>query len=287
MAKEKGIYFKIKEPKWKWERIGGLKKVKEILDKTISVPLRQNEKSRPPPGVLLWGPPGGGKTVLAEAAAHSAKSNYIATKAIEILSEPEEIRKMYDTAIDLAPCIVFINEVDALVPERKAKSLFTLGITRDAPFRVAPSDATNIFYEQLDRVSGKRDVVTIGGTYRLDVLDRKAGKKGRLEKKIYVPPPNYEDRLDIFRIHLKGVHLGDISVEELAEKTEYYVGADIRGVVREAKLIAIKEKGTFEKIEKKHFEEALRRVPPYLSPETLKKYETLSRTYSKCYVNHI
>jgi transitional endoplasmic reticulum ATPase len=291
-SRERGAYFKIKKPKWTWERIGGLRDVKERLEEMVSLPLRipevfEKAGLNPPSGVLLWGPPGGGKTVLAEAAANSAGSNYISVKAIEILSEPEEIGVMYDTAIELAPCVVFINEVDALAPKRGAKSAWSAGITRDAPLRIAPEETTEIFYRHLDKVANRKDVVTIGGTYRPDVLDDRIRKKGRLEKKIYVPPPNYEDRLEIFQIQLRGTPLAeDVSLEELAEKTEYYVGADIRGVVREAKIIAIKEKGeNFDCVEARHFEEALRRIPPYLSPEAAKKYEdTYAAECDHCYL---
>jgi transitional endoplasmic reticulum ATPase len=290
--KERGTYFKIKEPRWTWEKIGGLKDVKERLEEMVSLPLRLPETFekaglRPPSGVLLWGPPGGGKTVLAEAAANSAGCNYIAVKAIEILSEPEEIEVMYDVAVDLAPCVVFINEVDALAPNRQAESMWAVGITRDAPIRIAPEDTTKIFYDQLDRTSERKDVITIGGTYRPDVLDDRIRKKGRLDRKIYVPAPDYKDRLEIFRIHLRNIPLAeDVSLEELAEKTEYYVGADIRGVVREAAVVAIREKGEeFKEVEARHFEEALRRIPPYLSPETAKKYEeTYAAECDHCYL---
>ncbi len=292
MKGEKGAYFKIKEPRWNWNRIGGLKEVKERLEEMVILPLRYLNKFKevglkPPSGILLWGPPGGGKTVLAEAAAYHAGVNYIAVKAIEIMSEPEEITAMYDKAIELAPCVVFINEVDALAPKRGAKSQWVYGITRDAPVRIAPPEVTEIFYKNLDRVADREDIITIGGTYRPDVLDEQAKKKGRLERKIYVPAPDFEDRLEIFKIHLGETPIAeDVDLEKLAEYTEYYVGADIRGVVREAKIIAIREKGPdFDKIEMRHFEEALKRVPPYLSPQAAQKYEeTLREDCTHCYL---
>ncbi len=292
MKGEKGAYFKIKKPRWNWQKIGGLKDVKERLEEMVVLPLKYGEKFKklgikPPSGILLWGPPGGGKTVLAEAAAYHAGVNYISVKAIEIMSEPEEITEMYNKAIELAPCVVFINEVDALAPKRGAKSQWVYGITRDAPVRIAPPEVTEIFYENLDRVSEREDIITIGGTYRPDVLDELAKKKGRLERKIYVPPPSFEDRLEIFKIHIGDTPLADdVDLEELARRTEFYVGADIRGVVREAKVIAIREKGeNFDKLEMRHFEEALRRIPPYLSPQAALKYqETLMQDCEHCYL---
>ncbi len=290
--KERGAYFKIKKPRWHWGKIGGLKEVKERLEEMVALPLKHPETFKraglePPSGILLWGPPGGGKTVLAEAAAHSAGCNYIAVKAIEILSEPEEIRVMYQTAEELAPCVIFINEVDALAPKRDAESIWAVGITRDAPIRIAPESTTRILYDELDRVAPRKDVITIGGTYRPDVLDDQIRKKGRLDRKIYVPAPDFQERLEVFQIHTRNTPLADdVSLEDLAEKTEYYVGADIRGVVREATVIAIREKGPdFDCVEARHFHEAMRRVPPYLSPESAKKYEeTLKTECEHCYL---
>jgi len=182
---EKGAYFKIKKPKWNWDRIGGLSEAKERLEEFAALPLRYVDTFKKaglnaPHGILLWGPPGGGKTVLAEAAAASAQCSYIAVKAIEIMSEPEEIAKMYATAIELAPCIIFINEVDALAPRRDAESLWAVGITRDAPIRIAPGSTTEIFYSEMDKAARRNDIITIVGTYRPDILDQQALKKGRL-----------------------------------------------------------------------------------------------------------
>ena len=290
--KETGAYFKIKKPRWSFARVGGLREVKERLEEMVVLPLRYPETFRkanltPPSGVLLWGPPGGGKTVLAEACAYEAGVNYIAVKAIEIIGEPEEITAMYDKALELAPCVVFINEVDALAPKRGASSLWAVGITRDAPVRIASEEVTRVFYENLDRVAERWDVVTIAGTYRPDVLDEQARKKGRLERRIYVPAPGYEDRLEIFRIHLRNTPLQeDVSLEELARLTEYYVGADIRGLVREATVIAIREQGAnFKGVAMRHFLEAMKRVPPYLSPEAARKYdETFKAECEHCYL---
>jgi transitional endoplasmic reticulum ATPase len=241
----------------------------------------------PPHGILLWGPPGGGKTVLAEAAAYSADSSYIAVKAIEIMSEPEEIRVMYETAAELAPTVIFVNEVDALAPNRDAESIWAVGITRDAPIRIAPPTITEIFYEEMDKAARGCDIITIGGTYRPDILDQASLKKGRMERKIYVPPPDSEERAEIIKIHLKGKQLApDVSVDLLADLTEYYVGADILGMIREAVVIAIKEgDGKFDSLSLENFKSAMKRVPPSLSASTVEKYnETLKEECEHCYI---
>jgi len=292
---ERGAYFKIKKPKWSFADIGGLRKAKEMLLEMAVLPVKYREpfdrlKFSVPSGILLWGPPGGGKTVLAEACAYEANCNYISTKAIEILSEPEEIFTMYETAQELAPCIIFINEVDALAPVRGATSQWVYGITRDAPVRIAPEKTTEIFYRALDNAnksSKDKQVITIGGTYRPDILDKQSLKKGRLERKVYVSAPDLNDRIEIFNLHLKGAKLDKgVSVKELGKRTEYYVGADIVGVIREAKLIAIKEgKGNFAKLKKEHFEKAMKRVPPSLSSGAVEKYEeTLKYECEHCYL---
>ncbi|MFQ5800145.1 MAG: AAA family ATPase [Candidatus Hydrothermarchaeales archaeon] len=289
---EQGAYFKIKKPRWTWERIGGLGDAKEKLEEMVSLPLKypevfKNAGLTPPHGILLWGPPGGGKTVLAEAAAHSAGCSYIAVKAIEIMSEPEEIRVMYKTAAELAPTVIFVNEVDALAPKRDAESIWAVGITRDAPIRIAPPEITEIFFEEMDRAAKRSDIITIGGTYRPDVLDPASTKKGRMERKIYAPPPDLEDRKEIIKIHLKGKKLSsDVSPNLLAEMTEHYVGADILGMIREAVVIAIREgEGSFGPLTLEHFKKAMKRVPPYLSPATVEKYnETLTQECEHCYL---
>jgi transitional endoplasmic reticulum ATPase len=292
MKDEKGAYFKIKKPRWTWERIGGLKEAKGKLEEMVALPLKQPdlfEKAGliPPHGILLWGPPGGGKTVLAEAAAKSAGSSYIAVKAIEIMSEPEEIRVMYETAAELAPTVIFVNEVDALAPKRDAESIWAVGITRDAPIRIAPPDITDIFYKEMDKAAKRKDIITIGGTYRPDILDQASLKKGRMERKIYVPPPEREEIAEILKIHLKGKELADdVSIELLSELTEYYVGADIVGLIREAVVIAIKEgDGSFSNLNLDNFKKAMKRVPPSLSESTVSKYkETLKEECEHCYL---
>jgi len=289
---ERGAYFKIKKTRWNWKKIGGLKAAKDSLEEMVSLPLKNPEIFEktgltPPHGILLWGAPGGGKTVLAEAAAHSAGCSYIAVKAIEIMSEPEEIRVMYETAAELAPTVIFMNEVDALAPKRDAESIWAVGITRDAPIRIAPPSITDIFYEEMDKAAKRNDIVTIGGTYRPDILDQASLKKGRMERKIYAPPPDSEEREEIINVHLKGKKLSnDISVEKLAELTEHYVGADILGLIREAVVIAIREnEGTIDSLGFKHFKKAMKRVPPSLSDATVEKYnETLKDECEHCYL---
>ncbi len=289
---ERGAYFKIKKPRWNWSRIGGLSDAKEKLEEMVSLPLKNPATFKragltPPHGILLWGPPGGGKTVLAEAAARSAGSSYIAVKAIEIMSEPEELRIMYETATELAPTVIFVNEVDALAPKRDAESVWAVGITRDAPVRIAPPRITERFYEEMDKAAQRSDVITIGGTYRPDVLDAQSLKKGRMERKIYVPPPDLEDRKEIIQIHLKKKTIAsDVSVDLLADLTENYVGADILGLIREATVISIREgQGKFEVLTLDHFKKAMKRVPPSLSPRTVEKYnETLSQECEHCYL---
>lgn len=274
------MYYEVLEPRFGWEEIGGLQKVKERLEEMVSLPLKYHnsfEKAnlKPPAGILLWGPPGGGKSMLAEASAYEANASYITVKGIEVISEPHVIKEMFEEAVRLKPCVVFINEIDSLAPRREEMSLWTSGITRDAPMRFATPEATRIINQALDSVSNEREVVTIGATYRPDILDPVILRNGRLERKIYVPAPDFNDRLEILRMQTRKMPV-DIEVDlgKLAKMTEYYVGADIVALCREAALIAIKEgKEKFEKIKMVHFLKAFERINPPLTKEELNKYE--------------
>ncbi len=278
------MYYEVLEPRLSWEDIGGLQKVKERLEEMVSLPLKyydsfKKANLKSPTGVLLWGPPGGGKSMLAEASAYEADASFITVKGIEIMSEPQVITEMFEEAIKLKPCVVFINEIDSLAPRREEISLWTSGITRDAPMRFATPEITRIINQALDKVSNEKDVVTLGATYRPDILDPVILRHGRLERKIYVPAPDYNDRLEILKIHTRKMPTdNDVDLEKLANMTEFYVGADIVGLCREAALIAIKEsKEKFNTVKTEHFLNALKRIIPPLTKEELTKYGDVLR----------
>ncbi|MEM2120874.1 MAG: CDC48 family AAA ATPase [Archaeoglobaceae archaeon] len=286
----------VEVPKIRWEDIGGLENVKQELREAIEWPLKFPDLFRatnikPPKGILLYGPPGTGKTLLAKAVANESNANFISVKGPELLSKwvgesEKHVREMFRKARQVAPAIIFFDEIDSLAPRRGG---------------IGDSHVTERVVSQLltelDGLEELRDVVVIAATNRPDLIDPALLRPGRIERHIYIPPPDKEARKEIFRIHLRGKPLSeDVSVEELAEKTEGYSGADIEAVCREAGMLAIREavahirdpreaKEIAQKVRitRKHFEEALRKVKPSLTKEDLRRFETFMKDFQKVY----
>ena len=287
----------VEVPKVRWEDIGGLEDVKQELKEAVEWPLKYPELFRatnikPPKGILLYGPPGTGKTLLAKAVANESNANFISVKGPELLSKwvgesEKHVREMFRKARQVAPSIIFFDEIDSLAPRRG--SIGDSHVTE----RVVSQLLT-----ELDGLEELRDVVVIAATNRPDLIDPALLRPGRIERHIYIPPPDKEARKQIFSIHLRGKPLGeDVSIEELAEMTEGYTGADIEAVCREAGMLAIreavakirdakevKEVAQKVKITKKHFEAALKKVKPSVTKEDLRRFETLMKEFQKMYV---
>ncbi|MEM0203598.1 MAG: CDC48 family AAA ATPase [Archaeoglobaceae archaeon] len=286
----------VEVPKVRWDDIGGLESAKQELREAIEWPLKFPDLFRatnikPPKGILLYGPPGTGKTLLAKAVANESNANFISVKGPELLSKwvgesEKHVREMFRKARQVAPAIIFFDEIDSLAPRRGG---------------IGDSHVTERVVSQLltelDGLEELRDVVVIAATNRPDLIDPALLRPGRIERHIYIPPPDKEARKEIFKIHLRGKPLSeDVSVEELAEKTEGYSGADIEAVCREAGMLAIreavaqirdpkeaKEVAQKVKITKKHFEEALRKVKPSLTREDLRRFETFMKDFQRIY----
>ncbi len=280
----------VEVPDVKWEDVGGLEDVKEELSEAIEWPLKYPEAfssldTKPPRGILLYGPPGTGKTLLAKAVANESECNFISVKGPELLSkwvgESERgVRQIFRKARQAAPSIIFFDEIDALVPKRG---------TYMGSSHVTESVVSQILTE-LDGLVELKNVMVLGATNRPDMLDEALLRPGRLDRVIYVPPPDRESRKKIFEVYLrnKDILAKDVNIDELVDRTEGYVGADIEALVREAKLAAMREfitamgeKSEEERrqaignvrITKKHFEEALGRVRGTLDLEHLEDYE--------------
>ena len=277
-------------PDVKWEDVGGLEDVKAELAEAVEWPLKFPEifdalETEPPRGILLFGPPGTGKTLLAKAVANESESNFISIKGPELLSkwvgESERgVRQVFRKARQAAPSIIFFDEIDALMPKRGAY----IGSSH-----VTESVVSQILTE-LDGLEELTNVVVLGATNRPDMLDDALLRPGRLDRMIYVPPPDREGRKKIFEVYLrnKDILAKGVDIDELVEKTEGYVGADIEALVREAKISAMREfialtaeKSEEERrqavgnvmIEKKHFEDALSRVRGSLDLDRLEEAE--------------
>jgi transitional endoplasmic reticulum ATPase len=266
----------VEVPNVKWDDIGGLKEVKEELQEAIEWPLKYPEifehmNTEPPKGVLLYGPPGTGKTLLAKAVANESEANFISIKGPELLSkwvgESEKgVRDVFRKARQASPTIIFFDELDSITPTRG-------GGFGDS--HVTERVISQILTE-LDGLEELKDVVVIGATNRLDMIDSALLRPGRFDKLLNVPVPDLEARKEILKIHLMDKPLAkDVDVDKLAEKTEGYSGADIAALCNTASMLVIKDHITKSKtvekakeklkdleISMKYFEKTLEKMKP-------------------------
>jgi len=281
-------------PNISWDDIGGLEEVKEELVEAVEWPLKYPDvftklKTSPPSGILLFGPPGTGKTLLAKAVANKTEVNFISVKGPELLSkwvgESEKgIRNIFRRARQAAPSIIFFDEIDSLLPKRGSY---------EGSSHVTESVVSQILTE-LDGLEELKNVIVLGATNRPDLLDDALMRPGRLDRTIYVPAPDAEARKKIFGVYLKdsdSVISKDIDLDELVEKTEGYVGADIEMLVREAKLASMREfisktAGMNDEdrtnalsnvmVTKAQIDEAMRKVRGTLDSSTIEEYDRKS-----------
>ncbi|MGP3667917.1 MAG: AAA family ATPase, partial [Candidatus Bathyarchaeota archaeon] len=272
----------IENPNVRWEDVGGLEEVKQLLKEAVEWPLKHPEVFKrmgikPPKGVLLVGPPGTGKTLLAKAVATESEANFISVKGPEILSKwvgesEKAVREVFKKARTVSPSIIFFDEIDAIAPRKES------GI---GDSRVSERVISQLLTE-MDGLEALRGVVVVGATNRADLLDPALLRPGRFDRILEVPPPDKKARLEIFKIHTRQMPLAeDVNLENLAEITEGYVGADIEALCREAALTALRENINAEKVYLRHFNEAMKKIKPTLMPITLKvgeKKEALGLT---------
>jgi transitional endoplasmic reticulum ATPase len=281
----------VEVPDVTWEDVGGLEDVKKELQEAVEWPLKypmvfEKLQTKPPKGILLFGPPGTGKTLLAKAVANESECNFISVKGPELLSkwvgESEKgVREIFRKARQAAPSIIFFDEVDALVPKRGSY----MGSSH-----VTESVVSQILTE-LDGLEELKNVTVIGATNRPDMLDPALMRPGRMERHIYVPPPDAGGRKKIFEVYLKNADVlltEDVKIDDLVAETKNYVGADIEALVREAKLAAMREfltlmAGKSEeeisdavinvRLTRNHFEEAKKKVKGSLDGDALEAAE--------------
>lgn len=231
----------IEVPEVRWDDIGGLEIAKQELIEAVEWPLKYPEafeaiNTRPPKGILLFGPPGTGKTMIAKAVATESEANFISIKGPELLSkyvgESERIvRETFRKARQAAPAIIFFDEIDSIVPMRGMS--FDAGVTE----RVVSQILT-----ELDGLEELKDVVVVAATNRPDMVDPALLRPGRLDRLIYIRQPDLREREMIFALHLKGKPLDDdVKIKKLAEITTGYAGAEIEGICREAGMLALRD----------------------------------------------
>jgi transitional endoplasmic reticulum ATPase len=261
----------VEVPKVKWDDIGGLEEVKASLKEMVEWPLKYPESFerlgiRPPHGILLYGPPGTGKTLLARAVANESGANFISIKGPELRSkwvgESERmVRDLFKRAKQVAPCIIFFDEVDALAPKRGGG--------------YGEHETETIVSQLLTEISGLEElhgIVVIAASNRPDIIDPALLRPGRIDRQILVPAPDKKTRLEILKIHTRNMPLKDVDLKEIAERSEGFSGADIDALCREAAMDALRENMKAKEVRKKHFEVAFKKVGPSMSPEIKDHY---------------
>ncbi|QPV62595.1 CDC48 family AAA ATPase [Halosimplex litoreum] len=282
----------VEVPDVTWDQVGGLEDTKERLRETIQWPLDYPEvfeamDMQAAKGVLMYGPPGTGKTLLAKAIANEAQSNFISIKGPELLNkfvgESEKgVREVFEKARSNAPTVVFFDEIDSIAGERGQSA---------GDSQVGERVVSQLLTE-LDGLEELEDVVVIATTNRPDLIDNALLRPGRLDRHVHVPVPDEEARRKIFEVHTRDKPLAEgVDLDDLAARTDGYVGADIEAVTREASMAATREflasvdpedigdsVGNV-KVTMEHFEDALEEVSPSVTEETRERYDEIEERF--------
>ena len=269
------IYVEV--PTASWDDVGGLSEIKERLKESIEWPLNQPETFehfgiKPPRGIVLFGAPGTGKTLIAKAIANEAKANFISIKGPEMISKwvgesERAVREVFKKAKQAAPSIIFLDEFESIAGVRRSMT----GEGSDVMNRVV-----NQILSSMDGVESMEGVIVVAATNRPEMIDPALLRSGRFERVLHVPPPDRQSRLEILKIHSSEMPLGRFKLDDIADDLENYTGADIEAICREAALIAMRAgKKT---VSKSHFEEAVNRVRPTVNKDMLDYYSKMEET---------
>ncbi|MBO5151935.1 MAG: CDC48 family AAA ATPase [Methanobrevibacter sp.] len=263
----------VQVPNVKWDDIGGLDDAKQELKEAVEWPLKYPENFQkfginPPKGVLLYGIPGTGKTLLAKAVASESEANFISIKGPELLSkwvgESEKgVREVFRKAKQTAPTVIFFDEIDSIASTRSGNDTDS-GVTK----RVV-----NQLLTEMDGLEELEDVAIIAATNRPDIIDPGLMRPGRFDRHIKVDTPSEEARIAIFEVHTKDMPLAsDVDLKKLAKSTDGYVGADIEAVCREAAMLTLRNDIEASEIPNKYFKEAIEKVKPAKNADELVQY---------------
>ena len=267
------IYVEV--PEVSWDEVGGLNEVKDRLKESVEWPLTKPELFehfgiKPPRGIVLFGAPGTGKTLLAKAIANEAQANFISIKGPELISKwvgesERAIREIFKKAKQSAPYIIFLDEFESIASMRSGGSASE------------GSDVSNRVVNQLlasmDGVESLDGVIIVAATNRPEMIDPALLRSGRFERVLHVPPPDTGAREVIFNIHSEGMPLSKFSFKDILTGMDGFTGADIEAVCREAALICMR--AGKKRVTKTHFEEAISRVRPTVTPDMLDYYQKM------------
>ncbi len=269
----------VESPNIHWDAVGGLEDVKESLKEAVEWPLKTPERFTrvgitPPKGILLHGPPGCGKTLLARVVATESEANFISVRGPEIFSKwvgesEKAIREIFRKARMAAPSIIFFDEFDALVPMR--------GMGGDS--RVTERVISQLLTE-IDGLVSLENVVVIAATNRPDIIDPAVLRPGRFDRRVYVPPPDFEARRKILGIKTEEMPLDEsVSLDDISKSMDGYSGADIDSLVREAGLNALRRDPEVDSVITQDFDSAMNEIAPSITPEMVNWYENSKQRF--------
>ena len=266
-------------PKISWEDVGGLTDAKQQVKESVEWPLSSPERFDrmgvdAPKGVLLYGPPGTGKTLMAKAVANETNANFISVRGPQLLSKwvgesEKAIRQTFRKARQVNPTIIFFDELDSLAPSRGQE------MGNNVSERVV-----NQLLTELDGLEEMGDVMVIGATNRPDMIDPALLRSGRFDRLVMIGQPDQEGRERILEIHTRNTPLApDVSLREIAEITDGYVGSDLEGIAREAAIEALRDDETATEVEMKHFRRAMEAVRPTITEDLMAYYEEVEEEF--------
>ncbi|QFU15001.1 CDC48 family AAA ATPase [Microvirga thermotolerans] len=269
----------IQVPNVTWNDIGGLEEARTRLQEGVELPLKSPEAFRrmgirPAKGFLLFGPPGTGKTLLAKAVAREAQANFVATKSSDLLSKwygesEQQVSRLFARARQVAPTVIFIDEIDSLAPVRGG------GLGEPA----VTERVVNTLLAEMDGLEELQGVVVMAATNRPNLVDPALLRPGRFDELVYVSVPDAKGRRHILGIHTKNMPLADdVDLDSLAERTNRYTGADLEDLTRRAGLLALRESLEAKTVTREHFEQALKETRPSVTPEMEQEYQDILRT---------
>ncbi len=268
----------VQVPDVTWEDVGGADSARQALQEGIEMPLNDPEAFyrlgiRPARGFLLYGPPGTGKTLLAKAVAREAQANFVATKSSDLLSKwygesEQQISKLFERARQVAPTVIFIDEIDSLAPQRG-------GGLGDS---TVTERVVNTLLAEMDGLESRDGVAVIGATNRPTLLDSALLRPGRFDELVYMPVPDEAGRRQILGIHTREMPVSpEVNMDRIAARTAGFTGADLENLVRRAGLFALREDMESQEVSREHFEKALQQSNPSVTEAMEREYEEMQK----------